>query len=328
MGGSSYPCQPLPSPCPALAAKTIKTQGGRQAMPFISAASTAKVLASHVGHWFLGQRQRIRGLDKLVQLFGNLPTEVPMHTWSLDTGERLQHTYGLQVTHLITNCIRPVFGSLFPASDIPRPGKNKHETMWDNGNIWIDIYIYMYIYIYVCVCVCMYVYIYIYTYIYINACGNIWFSPDLSPLGQLSHRSLEAWKRPSTQVGTADGEGVSVDGLQRYCHGFLFLHLALESQWNQKRETKWNKKHTTESIEFTYCFFLFYSSKQLLDCWIKARMNWAHWALTEQLSSTPAWALERTGYSWRAASSQRSSSASNRGLRGCPWWGCIRFEKL
>ena len=75
-----------------------------------------------------------------------------MDTWSLDTGERLQHTYGLQVTHLITNCIRPVFGSLFPASDTypdqTRTNMRQCETMEIYGNIWIDIYIYYIYYIY------------------------------------------------------------------------------------------------------------------------------------------------------------------------------------
>ena len=76
----------------------------------------------------------------------------------------------------------------------------------------------------------IYIYYILLLYIYMHA--EIYDSYQILatwanfPIG----RSLEAWKRPSTQVGTADSEGVTVNGLQRYCHGFLFVHLALESQ--------------------------------------------------------------------------------------------------
>ena len=88
------------------------------------------------------------------------------------------------------------------------------------GNIWIDIYIYIITYYYNL----LYIYIYMHAEIYDSY--QILAPWANFPIG----RSLEAWKRPSTQVGTADSEGVTVNGLQRYCHGFLFVHLALESQ--------------------------------------------------------------------------------------------------
>jgi hypothetical protein len=86
------------------------------------------------------------------------------------------------------------------------------------GNIWIDIYIYIITYYYNLLYMYMHAEIYD-SYQILAPWANF-------PIG----RSLEAWKRPSTQVGTADSEGVTVNGLQRYCHGFLFVHLALESQ--------------------------------------------------------------------------------------------------
>ena len=88
----------------------------------------------------------------------------------------------------------------------------------------------------------------------------------------------KAWKRPSAQVGTADGEGVPVNGLQRCCHGFLFVHLArgicripVESEKRNKDMLK-NVKAVVRLLD---------KQKRCI----------------ELLSSTPALALERTGYS-------------------------------
>ena len=100
----------------------------------------------------------------------------------------------------------------------------------------MEIYGLIYIYILLHIIIIYYIYMHILLHIiiiyYIYMHAEIYDSYQILapwanfPIG----RSLEAWKRPSTQVGTADSEGVTVNGLQRYCHGFLFVHLALESQ--------------------------------------------------------------------------------------------------